>query len=57
MSAGKAVEESALEPADLQVFTLMFAICPVPLLLVSEDGVILMTNGECDQLFDYPLVA
>lgn len=54
MSAGKAVEESALEPADLQVFTLMLAICPVPLLLVSEDGVILMTNGECDQLFDYP---
>lgn len=35
-------------------FELVFESCPVPLLLVREDGRILMTNSGLDRLFDYP---
>ena len=34
-------------------FALAFEICPMPLLLVSADGRIRMTNAELDEMFEY----
>ena len=40
--------------AEASAIEVMFAICPVPMLLVGEDGVIRLTNAELDNLFKYP---
>lgn len=56
-SAGPALtqpQDRSAQDASLDRFAFVFSTCPVALLLVSGDGIIMMTNEELDTLFDFP---